>query len=69
MHNSFKKRDGSTHYTHIKAVQMKGYILSSINGGRENIYTADQICGMIDFQVDHIFVKFRMSYSSDYWNL
>ena len=43
VHNPFKKKDGSTRYTHIKVGQRKGYFINSINGGGENLYTADQI--------------------------
>ena len=32
VHNSFKKRDGCTRYTHIKASQGKEYFVNSING-------------------------------------
>ena len=56
--NSFKKKDEGTCYTHIKDGQRKGYFINSINGGGEKMYTADQICNMIDFLEDNIFVKF-----------
>ena len=34
------------------------YFNNSINGGGEKMYTADQICNMVDFLADNIFVKF-----------
>ena len=48
VHNLFKKKDGSTRYTHIKVGQREGYFINSINGGGEEMYT-DQICNMTDF--------------------
>ena len=66
VHNSFKKKDGSTRYTHIKIGGRKGYFVNSINGGGENMYTTNQRCKMVDFLVDNIFVK--MSFSSSDWN-
>ena len=35
VHNSFKKKDESTCYTHIKDGKWKGYFINSINGGGE----------------------------------
>ena len=35
VHNSFKKKHGSTRYIHIKVGQRKGYFINSINGGEE----------------------------------
>ena len=32
VHSSFKKKDGSTRYTHVKVGQRKGYFINSING-------------------------------------
>ena len=58
VYNSFKKKDGSTRYTYIKVGQRKGYFINSINGGGEKLYTADQMCNIIDFLVDNISVKF-----------
>ena len=48
VHNSFKKKDESTRYTHIKVGQRERYFINSINGGGEKMYT-DQICNMTDF--------------------
>ena len=46
IHNSLKRRNGSNRYTHIK-----------ITSG-DNLYTADQICRIMKFLIDNIFVKF-----------
>ena len=57
-HNSFKKRDGSNRYTHIKITGGKGYVIDTINPGGDNLYAADQICRMVEFLIDNIFAKF-----------
>ena len=56
--NSFKRRNGSNRYTHIKITSGKGYFIDTINPGGDNLYTADQICRMVEFLIDNIFVKF-----------
>ena len=58
VHNSLKRRDGSNRYTHIKIRSGKGYFIDTINPGGGNLYTADQICRMIEFLIDNIFVTF-----------
>ena len=58
VHNTFRKKDGSVRYTHIKLTRAKGYFTHDINGGRDNMFTADSICEMIEFLIDHIFVQF-----------
>ena len=58
VHNSYKRRDGSNRYTHIKITSGKGYFKDTINPGGDNLYTADQICRMVEFLIDNIFVKF-----------
>ena len=58
VHNVFRKKDGSVRCTHIKIMRSKGYFTHDINGGRDNMYTADKICKMIEFLIDNIFVKF-----------
>ena len=58
IHNSFKRRNGSNRYTHIKITSGKGYFIDTINPGGDNLYTADQICRMVEFLIDNIFVKF-----------
>ena len=44
VHNAFRKKDGSVRYTHIKVTRAKGYFTHDINGGRDNMYSADNIC-------------------------
>ena len=58
LHNSFKRRNGSNRHTHIKITSGKGYFIDTINPGGDNLYTADQICRMVEFLIDNIFVKF-----------
>ena len=58
IHSSFKRRNGSNRYTHIKITSGKGYFIDTINPGGDNLYTADQICRMVEFLIDNIFVKF-----------
>ena len=57
IHNSFKRRNGSNRYTHIKITSGNGYFIDTINPGGDNLYTADQICRMVEFLIDNIFVK------------
>ena len=57
-HNAFRKKDGSERYTHIKVTRAKGYFTHDVNGGREGMYTADNICRMIEILIDNIFVQF-----------
>ena len=52
--NALRKKDGSVRYTHIKVTRAKGYFTHDINGSGNNMYTADNICKMID----NIFVQF-----------
>ena len=49
VHNPFRKKDGSVRYTHIKVTRANGYFTHDINGGGDNMYTADNICKMIGF--------------------
>ena len=58
IHNSFKRRNGSNRYTHIKIKNGKRYFIDTINRGGDSLYTADQICRMVEFLIDNIFVKF-----------
>ena len=58
VHNAFRKKDGSVRYTHIKVTRAKGYFTHDINGSGDNMYTADNICKMIGFLIDNIFVQF-----------
>ena len=56
VHNAFRKKDGSVRYTHVTRAQ--GYFTHDINGGSNNMYTADNICKMVEFLIDSIFVQF-----------
>ena len=58
VHNAFRKKDGSVRYTHIKVTRAQGHFTHDINGGGDNMYTADNICKMIEFLIDTIFVQF-----------
>ena len=58
VHNAFRKKDGSVRYTHIKVTRAKEYFTHDINGGGDGMYTADNICKMIEFLIDNIFVQF-----------
>ena len=58
IHNSFKRRNGRNRYTHIKIASGKGYFIDTINPSGDNLYTADQICRMVEFLIDNVFVKF-----------
>ena len=49
IHNSFKRRNGSNRYTHIKIMSGNGYFIDTIHRGGDNLYTADQICKMVEF--------------------
>ena len=53
-----KRRNGSNRCTYIKITSGKGYFIDTINPGGDNLYTADQICRMVEFLIDNIFVKF-----------
>ena len=53
--NSYK--NGATRYTHIKVGRNKSYFTSDPFNG-DNKYTANDICKMIEFLVDNIYVRF-----------
>ena len=57
VHNE-RKKDGSAIYTHIKVTRAKRYFTHDINGGEDNMYTADNVSKMIEFLVDNLFVQF-----------
>ena len=59
VHNAFRKKDGSVRYTHIKVTKAKGYFTHDINGSGNGMYTADNICSMIKFIIDNMFVQFE----------
>ena len=52
VHNSFKRRDRSNRYTHIKITSGKGYLIDTINPGEDNPYTTDQICRVVEILID-----------------
>ena len=58
VHNAFRKKDGSVRYTHIKVTRSEEHLTHDINGDRDNMYTAGNICKMIEFLIDNIFVQF-----------
>ena len=57
INNAFKHKNGATRYTHIKVGRNKSYFTSDpLNG--DNKYTANDLCKMIEFLVDNIYVRF-----------
>ena len=57
INNVFKDKNGATWYTHIKVGRNKSYFTNdSLNG--DDKYTANDICKMIEFLVDNIYVRF-----------
>ena len=57
INNAFKHKNGATRYTHIKVGRNKSYFTNDpLNS--DNIYTASDICKMIEFLVDNIYVGF-----------
>ena len=57
LNNAFKYKNGATRYTHIKVGGNRSYFTSDpLNG--DNKYTANDICKMIEFLVDNIYVRF-----------
>ena len=57
INNAFKHKNGATRYTHIKGGRNKSHFTSDpLNG--DNKYTANDICKMIEFLVDNIYVRF-----------
>ena len=61
VHNAFRKKDGSVRYTYIKVTRAKVYfkwqciLYTCIH---VYMYTADNICKMIEFLIDNIFLQF-----------
>ena len=57
INNVFKHKNRATRYTHIKVGKNKSYFTNDpLNG--DNKYTANNICKMIKFLVDHTYVMF-----------
>ena len=57
INNAFKDKNGATRYTHIKVGRNESYFTSDLFNG-DNKYTANDICKMIEFLVDDIYVRF-----------
>ena len=57
INNAFKHKNAATRYTHIKVCRNKSYFTSDPLDG-DNKYTADDICKMIEFLVDNMYVGF-----------
>ena len=55
--NSFKKKDGSIRYKYIKVDGRRGYFSNSVDSGGDKTYNANQMCHMVEFLIDNIFVK------------
>ena len=51
------QRDKKPSTYRVKITSGKGYFIDTINPGGDNLYTADQICRMVEFLIDNIFVK------------
>ena len=57
MNNACEHKNVATRYTHIKVGRNKSYFTSDpLNGGSK--YTASDICKMIEFLVNNIYVRF-----------
>ena len=52
------QRDKKPSAYRVKIISGKGYFKDTINPDGDNLYTADQICRMVEFLIDNIFVKF-----------
>ena len=59
LHNDFRRKGESVRYTHINVTRSKGYFTHDINGGGDNICTANNIRRMTEFSNYNIFVQFR----------
>ena len=56
INNAFKHKNAATQYTHIKVGRNKSYFTNDpLNG--DNKYNANDICKMIEFLVDNIYVR------------
>ena len=56
INNAFKHKNGATQYIHIKVSRNKSYFTSDPSNG-DNKYIANDICKMIEFLVDNIYVR------------
>ena len=57
INNAVKHKNGATRYTPIKVGRNKGYFTNNSLYG-DNKYTANDICKIIEFLVDNIYVRF-----------
>ena len=57
INNAFKHKNGVTRYTLIKVGRNRSYFTSDPFNG-DNKYTANDICKMIEFLVDNMYVRF-----------
>ena len=55
--NAFKQKNGATRYTHIEVGRNKSYFTNDPLHG-DNKYIAGDICKMIEFLVDNMYVRF-----------
>ena len=60
VHNAFRKKDRSVRYTHIKVTRAKGYFTHDINGGGDEMYTADVYCR---FQWEPVVLHYLLTFS------
>ena len=60
INNAFKQKNGATRYTYIKDSRNKSYFTNDpLNG--DNKYTASDICKMIGFLVDYLYIYIYIS--------
>ena len=57
INNAFEYKNRAARYTHIKVGRNKSYLTNDPLSG-DNKYTANDICKMIEFLVDNIYVRF-----------
>ena len=57
INNAFKHKNGATGYNYIKIGRNKSYFANDLLNG-DNKYTSNEICEMIEFLVDNVYVRF-----------
>ena len=62
VHNSSKKKEGSLGHTHLEDGGKRGYFPDGINDCGDSMYAADNICKMMEFLIDNIFVRSGRSF-------
>ena len=66
INNAFKHKNEATRFNHIKVGRNKSYFTSDpLNG--DNKYIADDICKIIEFLVDNIYMLGLVNSFSDKW--